>query len=565
MQLRLWALLAVGAFGFITACDAGSTPPRRDSGPGDAAIDAGTDADAGTSTPDTGPPVGCSLVPDSDGDGVPDRTEGMLDSDGDGIPNHEDPDSDNDGLNDGEEVGPDPCAPRNSDGDMQADFLDADSDNDGLSDSEEVALGTDPTEIDSDGDGVTDLGEVRGSMTDPNDPASTIDPDDFFVVLPYEGDSELRRLRFGTAIQQADVYFLIDTTASMGDALANVRTSLSSIATDISARIPDVAMGVGHYEDFPASTQECVVILCSWTGPGAPTDLPYVNDRGITSSLAEAQGALNTLELGNGADCAESGTEALYQMASAAGGSFTYPDGSITIEPGCTPGGIGCPGFRDGALPIVVFVSDAQWHQGPGGSNPYAGFTPAPATFDQAATALDAIGARFIGVNVDSGSGCTQGPTELNEMARRTGSVDGSGSPLVFAAPAGSVNTAIVDGIAAVASSTPQDVNTRTENVAGNPDDFDATQFILSITPVAAFAPDGSPVTLTTDDTTFYGVTPGTEVEFEVDFRNDVRMAPDVAEIHRATIIVVGNGVTDLDRREVYIVVPPDDAEIVLL
>ena len=35
-------------------------------------------------------------------------------------------------------------------------------------------------------------------------------------------------------------------------------------------------------------------------------------------------------------------------------------------------------------------------------------------------------------------------------------------------------------------------------------------------------------------------------------------------EIFRAKIFVVGNGVTDLDEREVYIVVPPEGEEIVI-
>ncbi|NIR42150.1 MAG: OmpA family protein, partial [Actinobacteria bacterium] len=60
-----------------------------------------------------------------------------------------------------------------------------------LSDADEAGTYfTDPTERDSDGDGVTDLGEALGTRTDPNDPSSTIDPGDFFVVLQYMGMRE---------------------------------------------------------------------------------------------------------------------------------------------------------------------------------------------------------------------------------------------------------------------------------------------------------------------------------------------------------------------------------------
>jgi hypothetical protein len=66
------------------------------------------------------------------------------------------------------------------------------------------------------------------------------------------------------------------------------------------------------------------------------------------------------------------------------------------------------------------------------------------------------------------------------------------------------------------------------------------------------------------DDRTFFEVIPGTQVEFAVDFHNDVRPTPARAEIHRARIIVVGNGVADLDARNVYIVVPPEGGVILI-
>jgi hypothetical protein len=60
------------------------------------------------------------------------------------------------------------------------------------------------------------------------------------------------------------------------------------------------------------------------------------------------------------------------------------------------------------------------------------------------------------------------------------------------------------------------------------------------------------------DSTTFHQVIPGTQVEFAVDFWNDVRRPADVAQIFQARIIVMGNGVARLDERRVYIVVPPE-------
>ena len=557
---------------FLVGCSAssgGGGGGGRDGG----GVDGGgsTGVDAGSMTrPDSGPFTGCDPSMDADGDGIADAAEGEADPDGDGIPNRLDDDSDGDGISDAEEnTGGGPCGPRSSDGDTTPDYLDTDSDNDGLTDSEEHDLGTDPTNIDTDGDGVTDLGEARGSMTDPTDPASTIPSDDFFVVLPYMGDSVIRPLRFGTDLQMADVYFLIDTSASMTMPIDNLRSSLTTVAAAISSRIPNVELGVGRFDDFPLGDTICFGPFCSAVAYGEPGDVAYAHVQDITSDLMAVQTALNGLTVNNGADCPESQVEALFQTATGAGGSWTHTNGETTSVAArtCSGGGTGYPCFRDRALPIVVMVTDAEWHGDDAARDAYTGVTPAPATFAGAVTALNDIGARFVGVWVEvPGHGCNGGRADAEAMARMTGAVDGAGAPLVFTASGGTVSDAVVDGIATLASSTPQDVNTRTENVPGNPDDFDATLFIVRITPLEGYVGGVAGMGYSSKDaTTFYDVIPGTEVEFEVEFDNEVRMPATTAQIFRARIIVVGNGVTDLDTREVYIIVPPEDSEIVII
>ena len=617
----------------LTGCpDAGR--PRRDAGP--ILEDAGTDAGPRPDVPVGRPCDGA----DADGDGITDPIEGTGDTDGDGTPNAMDLDSDGDGIPDGTESS---CPPADSDGDLTPDFLDPDSDNDGLSDGEEVALGTDPTAVDSDGDGVSDLGEVRGSMTDPLNPASTIPDGDFFVVLPYEGDHVPRPLRFGTNIARADIYFLIDTTASMQAAIDDVNASLMRIAAEVSALVPDAQFGVGHYDDFPVdpygntrdgfpvyytdifgdpitctttticrldasatsichptlrlcvepctSTATCAA-LGAFTCPasGSPRvcsvevprdDAPYTHDVDITGDLGAVRAAL-ALRVNAGNDIPESGTEGLYLAATGMG--LTYPNtrtGTSTIPPRVCPTfpdeldpRRGYPCFRPGSLPIFVVVTDAPFHNGTTPTTldwtvPYASPVTTAHTFDQAMAALDGLGARAIGVNVGTGIGGAAAGTDLTSMASRTGTVSATGAPLVYTGAASATATQIIEGIRSVVSGTPQDVSTRTENVAGNPDDFDGTLFIESIVPLEGYrgALSGAMpgVTYTSRDaTTFYGVIPGTEVEFTVDFYNDVRMPASTAQIFRARIIVVGNGVADLDQREVYVIVPPADTEIIL-
>jgi len=260
--------------------------------------------------------------------------------------------------------------------------------------------------------------------------------------------------------------------------------------------------------------------------------------------------------------------ESLYQTATGEGGSWTHSSGgSFTLASKSCPSipdepapRRGYPCFRPGALPIIILVSDVTWHNGPGGSDSYAGISPTPHIFDQAVLALNSIGARFIGVAVNGGGRAT-----MEQMATQTGTVDGSGSPLVYDASGGTVSDSIVEGLSTLTGGVKQDVTTRTANVPGNPDEFDATLFIKSITPVEGFTAGIPGVGYDSkDDIAFYGVVPGTQVEFNVRFFNDVRPAGAAAQIFQARIIVVGNGVADLDSRNVYIIVPPDGGTVLI-
>ena len=137
------------------------------------------DAPHGPSSPSTAPGgVSPTPLPDTDGDGLPDRDELAAgtdptdpDTDGDGLPDTErpssptDPDSDDDGLDDGHErsLGSDP--------------LSADTDGDGLPDGFEVDHGADPTRVDTDGDGLDDRRELLmlSAVDDPDTDGDGLD------------------------------------------------------------------------------------------------------------------------------------------------------------------------------------------------------------------------------------------------------------------------------------------------------------------------------------------------------------------------------------------------------
>ena len=540
----------------------------------------------------------CTDPVDSDGDGIADAAEGDADIDGDGVPNDADDDSDGDGLSDAiEGGGGDPCAPRDSDGDGIPDFADTDSDNDGLTDADETARGTDPRNTDTDGDGFTDLAEDAAG-TDPSDPTSRIPETDFFVVLPYEGDHENRTLRFGTDIQVADVFFLADMTGSMRGVRSNIITGLiDTIIPGIAAAVADVQFGAGGYDDYGVPD-------FGWPPDSSWRDLPFYllreigpadEDRGAWSLTATAtmcpddatvmdigqitgapNGRPDILEAVEGLPChggydgPESTGPALWATATGRGLSWdatgtdglrhtgTVPDQTCPSIPDELGMRFGYPCFRPGAQPIILVFGDNAWHNGMGGANPYTFTAPA---YAEVVSELNRIGARVI--SIVNGFAAP----DYTNIATDTGAVRADGTPLVFtiASGGGGLDTAVVDAVVELVTGTPQDVSTRTENVPGNPDDFDATLFIKSIVPDEGYR-DGIAGTgyESKDETTFYGVIPGTLVDFAIDFHNDVRPPAATAQIFQARIIVVGNGVADLDARNVYIIVPPEGGTILI-
>ncbi|MBI5502433.1 MAG: hypothetical protein HY907_19475 [Deltaproteobacteria bacterium] len=564
--MRSWngrVFVVVAAFAFAAACS-----PDEDSGY------RRTDGGSDTARPDVLP---CSAVSDTDGDTVADQYEGLTaDSDGDTILNYLDLDSDADTIPDAEEAdnGGDFCNyPRDSDGDAIIDALDIDSDNDGLLDVDEREVGADPRNPDTDSDGVSDLGEVAYGSS-PTDPSSTVDPDDFFVILPYMDPPKTRQLTFGTNLQVADVYFLMDSTGSMDGTIENVVGSLASvIVPGLAAAIPNLGLGVGAFNDYNCcSSDPWGLGAYGDCGRGSGCDQPYWHDLDIVEvdgvsdpDVGTVQSVLNGIlsrGRGYGGDWSESYVPALWMTASGRGtyeGGASIPDKVCEVIPDDPSPHRGYPCFRPGALPIVVLVGDAPWHNFPGnvantGEQDYTFWAP---QYDEALSELLGIGARVIGVCAR----CTGGAGDFaweyqSTVARDTGTVDAAGSPLVSISADGSVSTDVVDMINTLANFTPQDVSTSTEDgPAVDAWGFDARMFIKAITPVSAFPADGFD---RMDDTTFYHVQPGTMVTFDVRFENTDFPPKETAQVFEATIVVVGNGVARLDQRTVIIIVPPD-------
>jgi len=589
---RLLALLLL-----FTACDCGNEPTP---------IDATADGSDFT------------CPPDADGDRIPDAVEGTRDADGDGIPNAEDPDSDGDGILDQAEAGDPSCTtpPVDTDGDGVPDYLDTDSDGDGVddaiegtgdpdmdrvpsyrdidsdddgaSDTDEREAGTDPTVADTDGDGFPDLVEIARERIEclagvgdacgcATDPSCGIPEEDSYVVLPFGGEAT-EELRFRTTVREADVFFLLDTTSSMGTELDRVRGTIATPDTGLVARIaatlPSVRFGVGQHEDFP------------FGGYGASTDVVFELASALEpADRANAVGAaVDAIALGDGGDGPESATEALFQLMTGEGGSWSHSGGGAYAMPRyaseCT-GGWGAPCFRDEALAVVLHFTDFCSHQGPPSEDrsacpDYTGIAPGVIEWADLVATINTRGAKYVGINTDATPCADAGAVPrspclfMRETAAASGAVREDGSALVYDLPDGSPDEAtfadvVVGAIEAVLSRVPLDVDTALRD---DPSDaVDARAFIDTREPAClpamttdcwvapdGIAPEDAVGSLEADR--FIDVLPGTQVTFRLTFRNDSVDPERRARVFVAFVDVRGDGGPVLDTREVYVVVP---------
>jgi hypothetical protein len=577
----------------IPDCEEGADDPDGDGLPAcldtDSDGDGISDADEGTDDPD-GDGVPNFLDLDSDGDGIPDLYEGLGDPDGDGIPNFLDLDSDDDGHSDAEEYGrlPDSALPPlDIDNDGTPDFLDLDSDGDGVPDREENGCPASPdrTRIDSDGDTVTDLLEILFG-SDPCDPSSDLTGlVDFYFVLPWNArDVERDSLIFNTRVQAGDVVFNVDTTGSMGGQIRGLQQSLSSrIIPGLAERLDSPAYAISKFEDFPCGDY------------GGTSDVPFALLQRVTTSVSRAQAAVDALSLGNGGDQPESGYESLYQIATGEGTSDCRTSLVPPFDPlrnyvaGEAEWVLPGVGFRPGAMPIVVHVTDAPSH-----SRDVNGY-PWGHSREETWDALRAVGARVIGL-------ATTAPprSDLNVLATQTDAVvpacawdgqrpagcaagqcctgsNGAGvapvagaCPLVFdvAATGSGLGDAVVAGIDALLRYAPTQVTTR---VRPDPAELtrsgvDTTCFIQSVQADTGFARPGSctgqPVRVdTTGDGLLDGfdeVVPGARLLFQVTAYNACVPPARGPQTFFTLIDVVAGGDVVLDTQLVTIVVPPD-------
>jgi hypothetical protein len=525
----------------------------------DDAVELGGDPGAPLDTDGDGTPDYLDL--DSDADTIADEDDRASDADGDGVRNFRDLDSDADCIADALEAGDANLAtrPRDTDDDGSGDFVDVDADADGLADGAEDADcdGTvDPGETsaaasDTDGDGATDLVEDAAG-TDALDPSDNPQANgDFVFLVPYEDDPSPAAddLDFSTTLKDVDVYVLLDLSGSMSDELASVHANLGGVLDALTCA--------------PAgSGQPGACIPALWSGLGTLTyaeRAPFASRIRMQSNPDAIGNASLAADTGACSGCAEPHWLALWLAATGLGTASSGCSGlaSVAAAPSCASSpagaaGVGYPCFRPDALPVILVATDEA---------PSASYTcPSQAT---ALSALVGAGAKVIGI---AGSGVTSSTTtwtDLAALARGTGAVDAGGGAMVYAGAGAGASDAIEDAIRAVAHDLPLDMGAdATDDPADGVDAVAAFVARLETLELGTAACADGLTTQDTDgdgiDDRFVDVLPGTGVCWNLVARENTTVpATSVPQLFRATVDVRGDGVTLLDTRDVYFLVPP--------
>jgi hypothetical protein len=515
---------------------------------------------------------------DSDGDTITDTEEATFDTDADGTVDMFDLDTDNDGWTDAVEAG---------DADLTTLAVDTDSDGDGLSDASERMYGTSRTNPDTDGDGVTDLIEI-GAGTRALDPTDNPRTRGNFVFLePYMMPPSPTRdvLQFSTALQRADVYFLMDNTASMGGTISALQSGLTStVIPSITSSIPDAWFGVGGFDDYPLGGNGLNPCGSTGYGTNAPDsagirhDVPYFQYQIMTSSAAAAQTAVNRYQVNCGEDGPEAGVAALYGLAARDNLSgyarFATGTSASASVPTCPAGYRGSACFRPDAVPIVIIMTDVDQHNSPTCDPSFWGTCTYPAvpgggpSYASAITALGALNARVVAIET-----ATYADVFLRRLVQDTTIARGApgvAGDYVVSAPSGSGLTSAITTLVRRAAQVPLDVSAQAVDIADPGETIDAVAAFLDhleprLTPATGLTCttgfstlDRVGIDLDSYPDTFHAVTPGTPVCFDVvPKQNNTVMQTLVPQLFRARINVIGDGFTPLDNRIIYFLVPP--------
>ncbi len=334
--------------------------------------------------------------------------------------------------------------------------------------------GADDYDQDGDGDRHADHGGADCDDTDPARYSGAYDrPDDGIDQDCADGDRHFDGLLMdaGDSVDvdlvatvpgggSVDLGLIVDTTGSMSSTLYSL--DVFAISDGLSAAVPDLQLGLAEYQDY------------NFGGYGSGSDKPFQYLVGMTTSISAVDLAASGMSASGGGDGPESTLEALYQALVGDGydqncnGSYDSSDdvrpfvdsaddafsgGESGVYDASTPG-IGTGGglgFRDGATPVLVYITDNYLRDPDDGYGTPGGCPLDAGSSDVVAAASDA-GAWLVGMSVGGSTPVTQ----MRDLARAAGSLadlngDGVDDPLVYTvSDIDTLNDTIVGAVEAI-------------------------------------------------------------------------------------------------------------------
>ncbi|HYP23477.1 MAG TPA: hypothetical protein VEV43_07885, partial [Actinomycetota bacterium] len=189
-------------------------------------------------------------------------------------------------------------------------------------------------------------------------------------LAPGETRAVKFEARLGPRPVDLDLYFLVDTTASMSRTIRGLREGLGEIVLRLARSRIRLRVGVGAFRTYPRETD------------GASVEYAYRRMRALGPLDSELLRVLYELD---GAGSSGANLTALYQAVTGAG-QDVLPPGPSNAD---VPAG-GEAGFREGAMKVVVHFADT-WFGTPERGDPTNRYPPGTWPGPPMETAADAL------------------------------------------------------------------------------------------------------------------------------------------------------------------------------
>jgi hypothetical protein len=220
-------------------------------------------------------------------------------------------------------------------------------------------------------------------------PFATANPTIFLDIAP--GETGRGTIDLGFFINSADVYFLVDQSNSMANERDQLKADLTTgdfiqdadfdcsdydfdfapnnelkaqgIVGAIRCMIRDTNFGVGMFREIP---------FYPYVNENQETDhVAFANHHDVSGDVSSVLAAINQLTTIGNRDWPEASMLALHSVLTGDGMYFGTNRRGVPPREDCPEQTWGYPCFRDGAIPVVVMFTDAQFHNGPD-SNDFA-------------------------------------------------------------------------------------------------------------------------------------------------------------------------------------------------